>query len=211
MWVNWTGTQDGGFGGSFGAVLGRQLDGVFSANIINLSAADPAIAFVQWRQGSGASITGTTAVGNDTWHHVAVTFTTTNSELYLDGVSQGVGPAGSLAANVTTPLAIGAWTGGGGSYATASIDDVAIWNRVLASTEIADLAARFAGVLALQSQPDCLTIRPATVSGGEIRWGSDGVLQHADTLDGPWTDVAGATSPYTVPQGPMKFYRLRSL
>jgi hypothetical protein len=211
MWVNWTGTQDGGFGNSYGAVLGRQLDGVFSANIINLTAADPAIAFVQWRRGSGVSITGTTAVGNDTWHHVAVTFTTTNSELYLDGVSQGVGPAGSLTANVTTPLAIGAWTGGGGSYATAAIDDVAIWNRVLAPTEIQDLAASFAGVLALQSQPDCLTIRPAIVSGREIRWGSDGVLQHADTLDGPWADVAGATSPYTVPQGPMKFYRLRSL
>jgi len=211
MRVNWNGMQDGGVDGSYGAVLGRQQDGVFSANIINLTAADPAVAFLQWRRGSGASITGTTPVGNDTWRHVAVTFTTTNSELFLDGVSQGVGPAGSLTANVTTPLAIGAWSGGGGSYATASIDDVAIWNRVLAPTEIQDLAASFAGVLTLQSQPDCLTIRPVAVSGGEIRWGSDGVLQQADTLDGPWNDVTGATSPYTIPQGPMKFYRLRSL
>jgi hypothetical protein len=211
MWVNWTGTQDGGFGSSFGAVLGRQQDGVFSANIINLTAADPAIAFLEWRRGSGASITGTTPVGNDTWRHVAVTFTTTNSELYLDGVSQGVGPAGSLTANVTTPLAIGAWTGGGGSYATASIDDVAIWNRVLAPTEIQDLAAGFTGVLSLQSQPDCLTIRPVAVNGGEIRWGSDGVLQQAPALDGPWQDVTGATSPYSIPQGAARFYRLRSL
>ena len=211
MWVKWTGTQDGGFGGSFGAVLGRQLDGVFSANIISLNAADPAIAFPQWRQGSGASITGTTPVGNDTWRHVAVTFTTTNSELYMDGVSQGVGPAGSLTANVTTPLAIGAWTGGGGSYATASIDDVAIWNRVLAPTEIQDLAAGFTSVLNLQSQPDCLTVRPVAINGGEIRWGSDGVLQHAPALDGQWQDVPGATSPYSIPQGTARFYRLRSL
>jgi hypothetical protein len=211
MWVNWTGLQDGGFGGSFGAVLGRQQDGVFSANIITLNAADPATAGVQWRRGSGVTITGSTPVGNDTWRHVAVTFTTTNSELYLDGVSQGVAGASSLTANITTPLAIGAWTGGGGSYATASIDDVAIWNRVLTPIEIQDLFAGFSSVLNLQSQPDCLTIRPATISGGEIRWGSDGVLQHADSLDGQWDDVTGATSPYPIPQGPMKFYRLRSL
>ena len=212
MWVNWNGTQDGGFGGSYGAVLGRQQDGVFSANIINLTAADPTVGFLQWRRGSGASITGTTAVGNDMWHHVAVTFTTTNSELYLDGVSQGLGTAGSLTANATTPLAIGAWTGGGGSYATASIDDVAIWNRVLSPTEIQDLAAGFTSVLNLQSQPDCLTIRPVAVNGGEIRWGSDGVLQSAPALDGPWEDIVGAASPYTiVPQSSPRFYRLRSL
>jgi hypothetical protein len=211
MWVKWTGTQDAGFGGSYGAVLGRQQDGVFSANIINITTADPVTGALQWRRGSGASITGTTPVGNDTWRHVAVTFTTTNSELFLDGVSEGVGPAGSLTANVTTPLAIGAWTGGGGSYATASIDDVAIWNRVLAATEIQDLAAGFTGVLNLQSQPDCLTIRPVAINGGEIRWGSDGVLQHAPALDSVWQDVPGATSPYSIPQGSARFYRLRSL
>jgi hypothetical protein len=211
MWVNWTGPQDAGVANSFGAVLGRQLDGVFSANVINLTTADPATAGIQWRRTSGATITGGTAVGADVWRHIAVTFTTTNSELYLDGVSQGIGGASSLTANVTTPLTIGAWPGGGGSYATASIDDVAVWNRVLTPIEIQDLAAGFTGALNLQSQPDCLTIRPVAVTGGEIRWGSDSVLQQADSLDGPWTDVTGATSPYTIPQGPMKFYRLRSL
>jgi len=209
MWVNWNGMQDGGAATSFGAVLGRQQDGVFSANVISLNAADPAIATVQWRRTSAATITGVTPVGNDTWRHVAVTFTTTNSELYVDGNLEGTGGASSLNANATVPLTIGAWIGGGGSYATASIDDVAIWNRVLSAAEITDLALGTSPLL-LAPQPDCLSIQRPSATTREIRWGSDGVLQHADSIDGPWTDVTGATSPYLVPQGTMKFYRLRS-
>ena len=48
-------------------------------------------------------------------------------------------------------------------------------------------------------------------NGGQITltW-TDGVLQEADTPLGPWTDVPGATSPYTTSNGhPHKFYRLR--
>jgi hypothetical protein len=209
MWVNWNGTQDGGVVNSFGAVLGRQQDGIFSANVISLNAADPATAMIQWRRTSDVTITGVTPVGSDTWRHLAVTFTPTNSELYVDGNLEGTGGASSLNANATVPLTIGAWIGGGGSYSTASIDDVAIWNRVLSASEIADLALG-TSALVLAPQPDCLSIRRPSATTREIRWGSDGVLQHADSIDGLWEDVTGATSPYPVPQGTMKFYRLRS-
>jgi len=43
-----------------------------------------------------------------------------------------------------------------------------------------------------------------------IEWTGTAVLQSADAVTGPWTDVAGAASPRTVPiQGTTKFYRLK--
>ncbi|HEV2328260.1 MAG TPA: hypothetical protein VGY56_05660, partial [Verrucomicrobiae bacterium] len=41
-----------------------------------------------------------------------------------------------------------------------------------------------------------------------ITWPAGGTLQSATNLAGPWADVLGATSPYTiVPTGPQVFYR----
>lgn len=53
---------------------------------------------------------------------------------------------------------------------------------------------------------------PPTVQGGNLvlTWTGGGTLQSADDITGPWTDVAGATSPRTVPiTGARKFYRLK--
>jgi hypothetical protein len=210
MWVKWSGPQDAGFGGSYGAALGRQQDGAFSADIINLTAADPNSAALQWRHANAnAAITGTTTVGADTWRHIVVTFSPTHSALYLQGTLEGTNVGGALPANFLTPLVIGAWTGGGGAFSTASIDDVAIWNRVLTAAEIDDLVFQVRTPLDLMLQPDCQTIQSAKAT--IIRWGSDTVLQSASDVTGPWEDVPGATSPYTVPVGPgQKFYRLRS-
>ena len=36
-----------------------------------------------------------------------------------------------------------------------------------------------------------------------------GTLQHADTVNGSYTDVPSATSPYALPVGGAKYYRLR--
>jgi hypothetical protein len=42
-----------------------------------------------------------------------------------------------------------------------------------------------------------------------ITWDGCAVLEQADAVTGPWTPVAGATSPYVPsPAGPMRFYRL---
>ena len=49
-----------------------------------------------------------------------------------------------------------------------------------------------------------------SISGLVIRWDACGTLEEADTLEGPWTPLAGATSPYEVSAAaPKKFYRLR--
>jgi hypothetical protein len=212
MWVKWTGAQDTGFGSAAGAVLSRQQDGQFSDNIINLNNADPDLAAVQWRQNSAGTvnITGGALVLNDTWRHIAVTFTETNSELFVDAFSEGTGAGGALDDNPATALAIGAWTGGGDSYATATIDDVAVWNRVLASDEIQLLSSKTRTPLNLLVSPDCPSIER---SGANIivRWGSTAVLQCATDVAGPYADVPGATSPHSVPVADApRFYRLRS-
>lgn len=145
LWVKWTGTQDGDCGGSFGAILSRQGDGLFSDNIIALNNANPALAKVVWRQSGGPTpvlITGTTNAGNGVWRHVAVTFSPTGSVLYLDGRVQNTGLGKSLNANTSVPLSIGAWSGGGTGFSTSSIDDVAIWDSPLPPNQIAELAAK---------------------------------------------------------------------
>jgi hypothetical protein len=93
MWVKWNGVQDADCCSTFGAVLGRQANGMFSDSIIALNSSSPATARVVWRQSGGPApvlITGTTAVGTN-WHHIAVTFANSGSTLYVDGVPQGLG------------------------------------------------------------------------------------------------------------------------
>ena len=214
MWVKWTGLQDVGHDNSFGAVLGRQRDGTFSANIINLNNANPNSATVQWRHNAAApaTISGGSIVGNDAWRHIAVTFDATTSQLFVDGFLEGTGGSATLRADAMTPLAIGAWTGGGGSYCTASIDDVAIWNRPLSAEEIGMLAGGTKTPLTLLIQPDCLTIENAQ-GGITLRWESGAILECTSDLSDPnaWQNV-NATSPYPVPPpgAAQQFYRLRS-
>ncbi len=213
LWVKWTGMQDTGFGGAAGAVLSRQQDGSFSDDIISLTGADLSNASVQWRKnGAGTiDITGSAVVLNDSWRHIAVTFTATESTLYVDGFPEGSGAGGGgLHDNSATALAIGAWTGAGDSFATAAIDDVAVWNRVLTLEEVQQLAGGLRAPLTLLIAPDCLSIEP-TATGFQLRWLSEGILQSTSDLSGTWTDVMDAASPYALPGdvSPV-FYRLRS-
>jgi hypothetical protein len=212
LWVKWSGVQDVGFSAAAGAVLGRQQDGIFSDNIITLTNANPDNALLQWRQNSagGISATSTIPVLTDTWRHIAVTFTETNSELYLDGFLESTGTGGLMHSNVNIALSIGAWIGAGGSFSTATIDDVAIWNRVLSVDEVQAIAGQVNTPMDLLTAPDCLTVER---DGGTVtvRWNSNGVLQSASEVNGTYEDVAGATNPYmTTAADPRRFFRLRS-
>jgi hypothetical protein len=138
MWVKWSGIQDADCCTTFGAVLARQGNALFSDDIIALNNADPANARVVWRQSGGPApilITGTTIVGTN-WHHIAVTFASSGSTLYVDGIPQGTASGAALNNNAGVPLSIGAWAGDGAGFSTSSIDDVAIWDQPLSATQI---------------------------------------------------------------------------
>lgn len=165
---------------------------------------------------------------NDTkWHQfVAVTDGTGASfgtALYIDGVIHSVNTAKAvLTANPSKRLFIGENPDATGRQWKGDIDDIGIWNRVLTPTEVAVLYNDGAG-MALGSLPGVpalgavnnLQISSITTSGGNvtITWTGGGTLQSTTILQVKgtvWTDVAGKTSPATIPIGGSgAFYRIR--
>jgi Concanavalin A-like lectin/glucanases superfamily/Lamin Tail Domain/CotH kinase protein len=183
LWVKWSGTQDADCCGTFGAVLARQGNGLFSDDILALDAADPHTARVVWRQSGGPApvlLTGTTVVSTN-WHHVAVTFASTSSTLYVDGVGQGTGMGAGLHDNAGVQLSIGAWAGDGGGFATASLDEVAIWSQPLTAAQIAQLASQTKAPL------DFATPESAVYFAGDGRLTSDDELRRTALPLGPTT------------------------
>jgi hypothetical protein len=55
------------------------------------------------------------------------------------------------------------------------------------------------------------TLTIQSIGGGQvtITWGANGTLQVADHVSGPYTDVTGATSPYTTAASGTRYYRVR--
>lgn len=138
MWVRWSGTQDEAFNG-FGPVLARQWNGVESNNVIALTTSDPSTAVVTWRPytiGSPA-LTSATVIGDGVWRHIAITFTSGDHRMYVDGVLEDTSTTtGSMFNNSGMPLTIGAWIGDGDGYSTSRIDEVRIWSTVRTADEI---------------------------------------------------------------------------
>ena len=143
MWVQWNGTQDGACCSTFGNVLARQSNGIFSNNIIGLSTSNPATANVTFQgYSAGAPILNAGGPVGNGYHHVAVSFAPGDQKLYLDGnlVATAAAPNASLNNNAGIPLTIGAWSGDGGGFSTSNIDDLAIFNTVLTATDIRAIA-----------------------------------------------------------------------
>ena len=89
------------------------------------------------------------------------------------------------------------------------MDDVRFYNRALSATEITsayggDLVDTNALVMQLE-------LHHGAGLGATLTWQCpDAILQSADSVNGPYTDVPGAVSPYSVgAQSTAKFYRYR--
>jgi hypothetical protein len=83
---------------------------------------------------------------------------------------------------------------------TGFIDDFRIYNRVLSSTEIAALAGVLPPQLSISRNGNQVT----------LTWDT-GTLLSSSTVNGPYTDLTTATSPYSVTPipGQQQFYRVR--
>ncbi|HUR45469.1 MAG TPA: lamin tail domain-containing protein, partial [Candidatus Saccharimonadales bacterium] len=193
MWVRWNGLQDGDCCGSFGAVLARQGNGLFSDDILALNTADPTTAKLVWRQSGGPApilITSVSTIGS-TWHHIAITFASSGSTLYLDGAPQGTATGSGMANNPGVPLSIGAWAGDGGGFSTASIDDVAIWDQPLNAGQIAQLANQSKTPL------DFLSPESAIYYAGDGKLTSNDELRRTALPTGPNTYYFRSTFQFT--------------
>ncbi len=156
-------------------------------------------------------------LNDGTWHHLVHIFDRTgDGTTYLDGVKVN---ATSIATAVSWDLRTAlTWTIGqaGGSYAepgTAQIDDLGIWRSVLT-----DYDAQAIYIVGQDYGRSFDTTAPTQVtmqiqkSGSNvvIEW-SNGTLESADAVTGPWSTVTGASAPsYTAtPAGGAKFYRVK--
>ena len=158
------------------------------------------------------------SIYNGQWHHFSLTVdrSAALALTYLDGAqvnSRSIAGLGVI--DTTNTISIGQDpTGVYNQTGSATLDDLAVWHRVLTPVEVYEIfysGAHF-GVPLDAYGPASLAV---TISGTSalVLWQA-GTLQQADTPDAPaaqWTPVQGATPPvYTVTPGAgTKFYRVK--
>ncbi|HYG25070.1 MAG TPA: LamG-like jellyroll fold domain-containing protein [Verrucomicrobiae bacterium] len=140
------------------------------------------------------------------WALVAVSVTSDAATLYVID-STGVRSAQNVAAHGDVTLGgathIG-WDSAGGNIGrrwNGSIDEVMLFNRALSDAEIESLYTGLAATVSLSMER----------SGNMLilNW-TGGVLMQADSLNGPWSQVNGASSPLQVQMTEdQKFYRVQ--
>jgi hypothetical protein len=187
--------------------------------------------------GAGPNVvraTGPAAFPAGSWQHVAFSADGAQLRLYLNGaeiastdyittfnspdmpyISMGsrlnladpADPASGLGPDAATP-----------NFLAGQLDDIALWTRALSGDEVSQVyAAGKAGQAVTTvkitpppvTPPTAPTVKAArTATGLSITY--TGTLQSADSVAGPWTDVAGAQSPFNVNAAPgAKFYRVK--
>ncbi len=176
---------------------------------------------VAYAGGTGEGADDVPNINDGKWHHfVAVSDAKTNkfgTALYIDGVIHGINPAKPVLTANSAHLFIGENPEAKKREWKGEIDDIGIWNRVLNETEIATLYKGGAGT-AVSTLPGIKTPSAGgptfssvarTGNNLVIAW-TTGTLEQADSVTGPWTPVAGAASPATIPiSGAGKFFRLK--
>lgn len=78
--------------------------------------------------------TSNTAVGIGSWHHIAVTYDGTTATFYYDGKADGTGSSVQTFSVAVTLIGTD-----GSFFHNGSMDDLAVFNRVLTATEINSL------------------------------------------------------------------------
>ncbi len=153
-------------------------------------------------------------ISDEKWHHIAVTYDQSASgttTLYVDGAQDSFNfnmAAWSWPAGEEIELGL-SHDPGWGAY-TGLMDDVRIYSRILTAAEIKSIHAGDALVDTNTLQLR-LNFDAAPLPGFILSWQlSDAVLQSADAVTGPYTDLPSAVSPYSVSaQAATKFYRYR--
>ncbi|HEV7925649.1 MAG TPA: LamG-like jellyroll fold domain-containing protein [Verrucomicrobiae bacterium] len=161
-------------------------------------------------------INPTNNVSDNNWHFVALTFDQTASggaAVFIDGTLAENGTNGNnLAYTWPTGQALEIGYDSGGYYRNYNglLDDVRYYSSVLSASEISSIysSGALADTADLQFQ---FNFTAAPEEGVVLSWlETTAVLQTAPSVDGPWTDVTGASSPYTiVPVASQQYFRYR--
>jgi hypothetical protein len=219
FWMRSTGLADPA---SYPATLFDRLSG--SGGISNgkgVAVVQNADGTITAQFGSGASQSGSivsvaTPAADNRWHQVAVVYDQSGvnpSMMYIDGLPDASGAVFMVPWTWASPSQI---LDLGLSHATnfwqaynGLLDDVRFYNRSLNTAEIA--SAHTGALVDTNALVMQLNFTAAPGFGISLTWQcQDAILQSADAITGPYQDVPGAASSYTVsPQGVVKFYRYR--
>jgi hypothetical protein len=162
---------------------------------------------------------------NGQWHHVLVSFQRSSvGRIYVDGQlmdTSNLSPdPGQVVGSADTALAVNVGQDGTGLYTDGTsgaevemlVDDLGIWGRVVTPQEATAVYVTGQSGKDL-SQAVVGAVSPPTISvekqGNSWVIIYTGTLYSSSTVNGTYTLVSGASSPYTIPTGPaaIQFYR----
>ena len=166
---------------------------------------------IAYAGGVGEGADDAPAVDDGGWHQFVAVSDASAAEfgtaIYIDGVRYGDQATAPALEAETTNLYIGENPEALNRQWIGLIDDIGIWDRVLSADEVSALYNGGTGVAlstAVGGGAGITISRSAT--GVTITF--EGTLQSSDSVTGPYTDVAGATSPADVPlSGAAQFFR----
>ena len=189
-WYNGRGLVDGEVGGTTGD-FGLALVG----NKIGFGVGNP-----------DTTLTSVKTVNDNQWHQITATRDAGSGAmaLYVDG-RLDVSTTGPTGARTSSPALRFGSLQTGVNFFNGSLSDVAFYQQVLTSNQIATLYSAASGIF----YDVTLTNR---VSSGNLvlNWIGNGRLLEATNLLGPWTTNLG-TSPVTItPDQPQMFYRIQT-
>ena len=176
-----------------------------STGTYDVEAGNGAASFV----GPGIS---TANLSDNNWHQLTITYDQSSAgsiSIYVDGLLAALGAnikAWSWQAGQQIEMALSHDAAGYQPY-NGLLDDVRVYNRILSDAEV---ASAFTGAIVDAS---ALVLRlnfdAAPATGVTLRWlCPDAILESADTVTGPYTDLAPAVSGYNaITKGARKFYR----
>ena len=99
-----------------------------------------------------------------------------------------------------------------GDYFDGVLDELAIYNKVLPASRVQVHYNQGLIPVPIEGVGQEIRVTAIRISGGNlsIEWSGGGVLQSAESVTGPYSPIAGSTSPFTeaVAAGKSKFYRV---
>jgi hypothetical protein len=193
------------------SIFCRTGDTVADDFIIYQSTGAPGNLTVQ-SPGGALSISSVGVVANNKWHFVALSFDSTatgGGVLYIDGAVDSTNAnSAAWSPNIGQPLEIGYSSDTSWTNYTGFLSDVRFYNTNLTSAQISSIYTTGGVGPAANLEMQLQFIGPPA-NGFTLTWKEgSAVLQSAPTLSGPWSDVNGAASPYTiVPTEAQQFFR----
>lgn len=124
---------------NFGVFVGKDLLETFTVLGTNYTQGG------QWK-----TARGTTVLTDGKWYHVAATYDGEFLRAYTDGEMQGETATAIPPDHNTDPVRFGRWGADRGDFIKGVIDEIAIFNKALTESEIKDVMAGLAIMLAVE-------------------------------------------------------------